>query len=95
MTSVLYNTSDRLLFFKSGMWILDYLYGYIFKTHRIDIVEFTSLPCKAGVQMLWHNPKGFQVRSGEYVKIKLPWLSEGDNEWHAFSLYMHVSEMNL
>jgi len=89
MTSVLYNTSDRLLFFKSGMWILDYLYGYIFKTHRIDIVEFTSLPCKAGVQMLWHNPKGFQVRSGEYVKIKLPWLSEGDNEWHAFSLYMH------
>ena len=43
--------------------------------------------------MLWHNPKGFRVKSGEYVKIKLPWLSEGGDEWHAFSIYMNVSEI--
>jgi len=52
------------------------------------VVEFSPLPDLAGVQMLWHNPKGFKVKSGEYVKIKLPWLSEGGNEWHAFSIYL-------
>jgi len=38
--------------------------------------------------MLWHNPKGFNVKSGEYVKVKLPWLREGGDEWHAFSIYL-------
>merc|ERR1719491_163175 len=38
--------------------------------------------------MLWHNPPGFQVKSGEYVKIQLPWLREGGDEWHPFSIYL-------
>ena len=68
------------------------MYGYFFKTHRLEVVEFSPLPHKSGVQMLWHNPKGFKVKSGEYVKVKLPWLREGGNEWHAFSIYLQVSE---
>ena len=76
----------------SGLWSLDHLYGYFFKTHRLDIVEFSPLPDLAGVQMLWRNPKGFRAKSGMYVKVQLPWLSEGGNEWHAFSIYLRVSE---
>jgi len=72
-----------------GLWSLDFLYGYFFKTYRLDVVEFSPLPYEAGVQMLWHNPSGFKVKSGEYVKIKLPWLREGGNEWHPFSIYLH------
>ena len=79
----------------SGLWSLDSLYEYFIKTNYLDVVEFMPLPCKSGVQILWHNPKGFQVKSGEYVKIKLPWLSVGGKEWHAFSIYMHVSESNV
>jgi len=75
-----------LFFF--GLWSLDYLYGYFFKTYRLDVVEFSALPNLSGVQMLWRNPKGFQATSGEYVKIKLPWLSQGGDEWHAFSIYL-------
>jgi len=71
-----------------GLWALDNLYGYFFKTYRLDIVALTPLPGDAGVQMLWRNPKGFTAKSGEYVKIKLPWLSEGGDEWHAFSIYL-------
>jgi len=72
-----------------GLWSLDFFYGYFFKTYRLDVVEFSPLPHKAGVQMLWHNPPGFKVNAGEYVKIKLPWLEEGGDEWHAFSIYLH------
>lgn len=75
----------------SVLWSLDFFYGYFFKTYRLDIVEFSPLPHKAGVQMLWHNPPGFQVKSGEYVKIKLPWLRKGGDEWHPFSIYLRVS----
>jgi len=72
-----------------GLWFLDYLYGYIFRTHRLEINEFTRLPDGCGTQMLWRNPEGFRARSGEFVRVKIPWLSEGGDEWHAFSLYLN------
>lgn len=79
----------------SGIWALDYAYVYFFRTFRLDFVEFTRLS-DGGVQMLWHNPKGFHPHAGEYVKILIPWLhKQTENgvtshaeEWHAFSLYM-------
>lgn len=72
----------------SGLWAVDYLYGMVFKTYRLDVVEFTPLPNKAGVQMLWRNPPGFNANSGEYVQVKAPWLWKGGAEWHPFSLYL-------
>jgi len=72
----------------SGLWALDYLYGMVFKTFRLDVVEFTPLPNKSGVQMLWRNPPGFNANSGEYVQVKAPWLWKGGGEWHPFSLYL-------
>ena len=41
--------------------------------------------------MLWHNPDGFHPKSGEYVKVQMPWLSRGGDEWHPFSLYLRES----
>jgi nicotinamidase-related amidase len=67
---------------------LDNLYGKFFKTYRLDIVEFSPLPGRAGVQMLWRNPPGFNANSGEYVKVQIPWLSRGGSEWHPFSVYL-------
>jgi len=71
-----------------GMWFLDFLYGYVFKTYRLDLVEFSPLPSGSGVQMLWRNPRGFNANSGEYVKVQLPWLQTGGDQWHPFSLYL-------
>jgi hypothetical protein len=65
---------------------LDYVYGILWRTHRLGVVEFTRID--AGTQMLWRNPSGFKVKSGEYVYIKLPWLNEGGKEWHPFSVYL-------
>ena len=64
------------------------MYGFIFKTYRLDLVEFTPLPGESGVQMLWRNPPGFNANSGEYVKVQLPWLTNGGTEWHPFSIYL-------
>jgi len=75
-----------LIFF--GLWTSDYLYSRIFRIHRLDVVEFMPLPEEGGTQMLWHNPKGFKSKSGEFVKVKIPWLKTGGNEWHPFSLYL-------
>lgn len=75
----------------SGLWILDYLYGVIFATYSLEVVELLPLPGQSGLQMLWHNPKGFQARSGEYVKIQLPWLTHGGQQWHPFSIYLKES----
>jgi nicotinamidase-related amidase len=72
----------------SGLWFLDKLYGICFKTYRLDIVEFSPLPGRVGVQMLWRNPPGFNASSGEYVKVQIPWLSRGGSEWHPFSVYL-------
>ena len=74
--------------FVSSLWVADYLYTFFFKTYCLDIVEFTPLPSQRGAQMLWRNPKGFNVKSGQYVKIQIPWLSEGGSEWHPFSVYL-------
>jgi len=71
-----------------GLWSVDYLYGILCRTHRLEVVEFTCLPEDAGTQLLWRNPKGFNPRSGEYVKIQIPWLNQGSNQWHPFSLYL-------
>ena len=71
------------------LWLADYAYGYLFMTHRLDLVEFTPLPSGSGVQMLWRNPPGFHANSGEYVKVQLPWLLEGGSEWHPFSTYLN------
>merc|ERR1719261_1911712 len=49
----------------AGLWFLDYLYGMVFRTYRLDIVEFSTLPAGSGLQMLWRNPEGFSPRSGE------------------------------
>ncbi len=54
----------------------------------MGFVEFTPISDDAGTQLLWHNPEGFHVKSGEYVQIKLPWLTHGGNEWHPFSIYL-------
>ncbi len=42
----------------------------------------------SGCQMLWRNPEGFKAKSGEYVKVRLPWMEEKGKEWHPFSLYL-------
>lgn len=73
------------------MWGSDYLYGIFFATYNLEVVELLPLPDEAGVQMLWRNPKGFIPKSGEFVRIQLPWLSKGGNEWHPFSIYLKES----
>jgi hypothetical protein len=70
---------------------LDYVYGLIFGTFNLEVVELMSLPDDSGVQMLWRNPPGFSAKSGEYVKIQLPWLTNGGKEWHPFSIYLRES----
>ena len=67
---------------------MDYLYGVIFRTHRLDVVELMRISEGAGTQMLWRNPKGFNPKSGEYVRVMIPWLEEGGDQWHPFSLYV-------
>ncbi len=89
---MIYAQSDHVLSSFSPLsflWVADYLYTYLFKTHRLDIVEFTSLPGGNGCQLLWRNPENFRVKSGQYVKIQVPWLTEGGNEWHPFSVYLN------
>ena len=45
-----------------GMWFLDFLNGYVFKTYCLDLVEFSPLPSGSGAQMLWSNPPdGFRI----------------------------------
>ncbi len=73
------------------MWFLDYVYCVIFATFNLHVVELLPLPNQSGLQMLWRNPNGFQPRSGEYVKIQMPWLSKGGDEWHPFSIYLNES----
>ena len=73
----------------------------IFKTYRLDLVEFSLLVLPhgsgTGTQMLWRNPPGFNANSGEYVKVQIPWLlSKGGSEWHPFSICLHeVTEEGL
>ena len=55
------------------------------------MVELIPLPDQAGVQMLWTNPMGFKARPGEYVKIRFPWLQNGGDEWHPYSVYLKES----
>ena len=71
----------------SFMWLADYIYAFFFRTHRLDVVEFTALPNERGTQVLWRNPENLKIQSGQYVQIRLPWLSEGGEEWHPFSVY--------
>ena len=70
---------------------MDYIYGIVFATYNLKVVELLPLPNQSGLQMLWHNPAGFKPKSGEYVKIQIPWLSEGGDEWHPFSIYLRES----
>lgn len=70
-----------------GLWALDYTYVLVFRTFRLDVVELTRLP-DGGVQMLFHNPTGFEPHAGEFIKVKFPWLEQGGDEWHPFSFYM-------
>jgi hypothetical protein len=83
-----------MIYFKSGLWSLDYMYGFVFATFNLEVVELLSLPGDSGVQMLWRNPPGFSAKSGEYVKIQLPWLTDGGKEWHPFSIYLRESSEN-
>ncbi len=69
------------------MWVADYT--YLFRTHRLDIVEFSSLPGGSGCQLLWRNPENFKVKAGQYVQIQVPWLTKGGREWHPFSVYLN------
>ena len=64
------------------------MYQVLFRTHSLEVVELIPLPDQAGVQMLWTNPKGFKAKPGEYVKIRFPWLQDGGNEWHPYSVYL-------
>jgi hypothetical protein len=70
------------------LWAIDYTYAVIRRSHRLGVVEFTHIGDDAGTQMLWRNPEGFNPKSGEYVYVKLPWLKEGGDEWHPFSIYL-------
>ena len=70
-------------------WAIDYLYDILRRTHRLDIVEFSTLPDGTGTQMLWRNQNGFRPKSGEYVQVMVPWLPHGGKEWHPFSTYLH------
>lgn len=72
----------------SSLWLADWLYGMIFRTHRLDVVEFVPLPENDGVQMLWKNPRGFETKSGEFVRVRVPWLDKGGEQWHPFSIYL-------
>jgi hypothetical protein len=63
----------------------------VFKTHFIQIVEIVPLPNRGGLQILWRNPPGYHPKSGEFVKIRLPWLKHGGKEWHPFSIYLKES----
>ena len=74
----------------SCLWALDWSYGLVYNTHRLDTVHFTVLPQEAGIQMLFRNPEGFEANPGEYVKIMIPWISKGQKEWHPFSIYTQV-----
>ncbi len=51
-------------------------------------MHFVLVGDDAGTQMLWRNPEGFNPKSGEYVYVKLPWLDEGGEQWHPFSIYL-------
>ncbi len=75
--------------FRSFLWVADDLYTSFFRTHRLEIVEFTSLPGGSGCQLLWRNPENFKVKAGQYVEIQVPWLSQGGKEWHPFSVYLN------
>jgi hypothetical protein len=84
-----------ITFSLAGIWMLDKLYMLLFKTYRLETVELTRLDADGegsnaatGVQMYWRNPDGFNPNSGEYVLVQFPWLEEGGDEWHAFSMYM-------
>lgn len=70
-----------------GLWLLDFTYVVLFRTFRLEMVELTRLD-DGGVQMLWVNPPGFHPRSGEFIKVKFPWLKKGGAEWHPFSFYL-------
>lgn len=72
----------------SLVWLADFIYGLLFRTHRLDVVEFVPLPDNSGTQMLWKNPKGFTTKSGEFVRVKIPWLDNGGDQWHPFSIYL-------
>ncbi len=54
-------------------------------------MEIVPLPNCSGAQILWRNPPGYRPKSGEFVKIRLPWLKHGDKEWHPFSIYLKES----
>ena len=80
-----------------GVWFLDVLYMLLMRTWRLEVVELTRIAADgkdgaqdstAGVQMLWRNPDGFEPTSGEYVLVQFPWLPEGGDEWHPFSIYL-------
>jgi hypothetical protein len=42
--------------------------------------------------MLFANPKTFQPKSGEYIRVMVPWIQSDSKrlpfEWHPFSLYL-------
>lgn len=42
--------------------------------------------------MLFANPKAFQPKSGEYLRVMIPWIQSDSKrlpfEWHPFSLYL-------
>ena len=68
------------------MWGADKLYVLLFKTFRVDDVEITALHT-GGTQISFVNPQGFEPKSGEYVRVLIPWHSVGPFQWHPFSIY--------
>jgi hypothetical protein len=73
MTIILFFHAQRtfyIMFAFSCFWLLDFLHNFLHHTHRLDFVEFTRLR-DGGVQVLWHNPPGFQPHAGEFTKHSL------------------------
>lgn len=73
-----------------GIYLLDWLYGFVFRIHHMSTLSFTRLG--SAIEVAWQNPPGFNSDDGGYVYLCLPWISR--TEWHAFSLVAHPTMPN-
>lgn len=68
-----------------AIYLLDVMYGTLFRTHLIESPTFTRL--ESAVQLSFKNPAAGGFGNAGYVLVNVPWLAKG--EWHAFSLFRH------
>ena len=73
-----------------GVYMFDWLYGYMTKVHHLPTLQFTRLG--SAVEIVFENPPAFVNHGSGYVYICLPWVSRF--QWHAFSLISHPTLPN-